>query len=128
MTEANGFYVFTLPRGNYTITAAMPDYLPVPLNRNIIVFGRDSTDNNFLLVKDLGVSTRWSKQVEGEISSSPAIDQDGTVYVGSDDFSLYGWQSTGSSSLPTTGISGPISLFPLTTRLIPISLQGTALT
>jgi len=95
MTGADGFYLFTLPNGSYSISASMADYLPLPRSQHIVVSGRDSTNNNFLLVKDLGTSVLWSYPVGGEILSSPAIALDGTVYVGSDDSSLYAFQPTG---------------------------------
>jgi len=104
-TDANGFYLFTLPNGNYTLTASAENYLPVPRSRDIVVTGRNSSNNNFLLAKDLGASALWAKPVEGEILSSPAVALDGTVYVGSDDSSLYAFQPTGDLkwSYPTGG-------------------------
>ena len=94
-TRADGFYSFTLPSGSYTLTASLENYLPIPRSRDIVVIGRNSSNNNFHLVKDLGRSGHWAKAVEGGISSSPAVALDGTIYVGSDDSFVYAFQPDG---------------------------------
>ncbi|MEW5801029.1 MAG: DUF2012 domain-containing protein [bacterium] len=94
-TGSSGFYQFDLPDGEYTLTASLDGYLSIPQSQHIVVSGRDGLDCNFLLVKSLKDKALWSGQSEGEISSSPAVDRDGTVYVGSSDSSVYAFSPTG---------------------------------
>ena len=68
-------------------------------------------------------SLQWSFPTGGDIDSSPAIGLDGTIYVGSDDDSLYAIISDGSlkwayetggdvSSSPAIGLDGTIYFAP----------------
>ena len=94
-SETSGFYSFSLPNGTYTLSASMAKYLPIPQSRQLIIRGKDSLNNNFLLVKDLRALILWADRAKIRISSTPAIDHRGLIYVGSSDGSLYAFLSNG---------------------------------
>ena len=79
---------------------------------------------------------KWAFQTEGSVSSSPAIGDDGTVYVGSSDFNLYAinpdgtqkwaFQTEGSvSSSPAIGDDGTVYVGSADFNLYAINPDGT---
>jgi outer membrane protein assembly factor BamB len=98
--------------GDHRITARTE----LPGDQNI---GNDLSEKNIMVQTPIPGVLRWTFETDDVITSSPAIGDDGTIYVGSDDRNLYAIYPDGTlkwnyamtrkvNATPTVGVDGTI--------------------
>jgi outer membrane protein assembly factor BamB len=137
VTGADGIFTISgVPQGTLTLTPVGPGYWFSPVNRPENVTGSDITGQDFNAAPThlanapwpkfhadsrntaqsayLGpqfANLKWTFATGGMVESSPAIGVDGTIYVGSDDYSIYALNPDGSLKwMRVTG--GPVKSSP----------------